>query len=79
MRTPTVLALAATLLSACATTASSPAVCPEVVAYSAADQDKANAELKALPPGAILGRFIADYGRLRDDARACQGVKKAAK
>ena len=66
------LALAMTSLTACASVASSP-VCPSLVTYSDAVQDKAADELQALPEGAVLPQMMADYSRLRDQVRACRG------
>lgn len=69
-------AAAITTLALLASCASAPAppptitVCPALVTYSAADQAKAGAELKALPPGDVLARFIVDYGQLRAQVRA---------
>lgn len=65
------LALCLTL-SACATAKPAPTitVCAALVTYSAADQAKASAELKALPAGDVLARFIVDYAGLRAQVRA---------
>lgn len=70
MRTPKALALLLMLLSGCANTVSS--ACPREVTYTAAFQDRLAAELEALSPGAALGTAMADYGRLRDQTRACR-------
>jgi hypothetical protein len=43
------------------------------VAYSSAFQARLAAELEALSKGAALARAIIDYGRLRDELRACRG------
>lgn|GEM_PF-6984032 len=52
-------------------------MCPQLVEYSAAVQDQALAELQALPgDGIVRGRLMPDYGRMRDEVRAC---KKAAR
>lgn len=62
-------------LTACATPAP-PAptikVCPAIVTYSSAEQLKAQAELKPLPDGDIIGQMITDYLNLRDRIRACK-------
>lgn len=65
------LALAAMLLTGCAV-ATSDGACPVEVKYSSAFQMQLAAELEALPPGAALGVAMADYGRLRDQTRACR-------
>lgn len=46
--------------------------CPVEVKYSSAFQLRLAGELKALPQGAALGVAMADYGRLRDQTRACR-------
>lgn len=67
--------------SGCATAVSSaPPACPREVEYSRQQQEQAadeQAEItKALGyTGIIVGRFIPDYGRLRDQSRACRGRK----
>ncbi|HEY4343029.1 MAG TPA: hypothetical protein VGN05_01675 [Parvibaculum sp.] len=38
--------------------------------YAAAEQAAAADELERLGPQSMTGKFIADYGRLRDEARA---------
>ena len=60
-------------LSACATDGSDPggAVCPPVVAYGQAVQDRVAAELEALPEGAALVGMMADYAVIRAQARTC--------
>jgi len=50
-------------------------VCPVLADYSIAQQIRAADELKALPADAELRTFMADYGELRAEARACAGVK----
>lgn len=47
-------------------------ICPPIVPYTKADQQAASAELDTLPKPSTLGRFMTDYGRLRDVLRACQ-------
>jgi hypothetical protein len=49
--------------------------CPPVVAYDQATQTQAADELKALPVGSVLPRFMLDYGTLRSQARACASGK----
>lgn len=58
-------------LSACATVISE---CPIPKDYSAKVQEQAAGELEALPKGSVIGEFIADYGVLRAQARACNGT-----
>jgi hypothetical protein len=61
-------------ISACATASSEPA-CPREVAYSADQQRRAAEELSTLPrDGMVRGVMMPDYGRLRDQARACRGM-----
>ena len=76
-----VLALLAMSASGCATAVSS--ACPHEVVYSRQQQDQAADELEVLNKalgreGTIEGRFMPDYSRLRDQARACRGVKVKA-
>ncbi len=40
--------------------------------YSLDQQHEAARELAALPPGAVLGLFIHDYGQMRRAVRAAQ-------
>ncbi len=67
------LATVTSLLNACATASSERAVgvCPPVVEYSAAEQARVANELEALPDGAALINWLADYGVLREQARSC--------
>jgi hypothetical protein len=44
------------------------------VDYTKEDQITAADELAALPPFSILPIFMADYGRLRAQTRACRGA-----
>jgi hypothetical protein len=57
------------LLSSCGSIVSR--ACPVPVEYSDQDQDRAADELTAPPAKPTLGRMMADYGRLRDQARDC--------
>jgi hypothetical protein len=43
------------------------------VRYSAAQQDRAAAELAALPQSAQIGAMIVDYGKMRDACRVGGG------
>lgn len=72
MRTLAVLALLTMSIAGCATAVSS--ACPREVDYSAEQQRSAADELSVLPrDGMIRGVMMPDYGRLRDQARACRG------
>ena len=46
-------------------------VCPSVVDYSQAEQARVADEVAALPEGAVIIGWLADYAVLRDQARAC--------
>jgi hypothetical protein len=71
MRTLVALALLTTSTAGCATAVSS--ACPREVEYSAEQQRQAADELSALPrEGMVRGVMMPDYGRLRDQARACR-------
>ena len=48
-------------------------VCPHLRQYSAATQDRALAEYRALPPDSALKTLVGDYQNLRDQVRACRG------
>lgn len=60
-------------VGACSTTVFDPRACPTERKYTKAEQDQF---LKDLPttPASIQGAMV-DYGKLRDKARACRGVK----
>lgn len=60
-----------TLLSACGTVGSDHGACPPVVQYPAAVQERAAAEIEALPPESIIVGMMADYHMLRQQTRAC--------
>lgn len=67
------LALLTMSMSGCAGVVSS--ACPREVDYTPAQETAAADELLKLPrDGLIRGLFMPDYGRLRDQARACRGV-----
>jgi hypothetical protein len=54
--------------------------CPAIVEYSKADQAQARSELDELPEGSIVrNHFMPDYGRLRDQVRACQAMANSSK
>jgi len=67
------LAAATIFLTACAGVSSDapPTACPPVVAYSQAEQMRVAEEVAALPEGALIPDWLADYAVLRDQARAC--------
>jgi hypothetical protein len=48
-----------------------PGACPPVVEYSRTEQARMAEELAALPEGAVIPDWLADYAVLRDQARAC--------
>lgn len=56
-------------LNGCATTHSE-TLCLMVRSYSAEEQDAVADELEQLGPKSHVGQMMADYGRLRDEARA---------
>ena len=69
-----VLAIAASLLTACATVGSEPRVlpvCPPVVEYSREFQARAAEELALLPEGSAIADMLADYAVMREQARVC--------
>ena len=62
-------------INGCAT-ASSNGACPREVEYSAEQQRRAADELSTLPRDSMVrGTMMPDYGRLRDQARACRGAE----
>jgi uncharacterized lipoprotein YajG len=67
-----VLAIAASLLAACATERSDGASCPPVVAYSQDFLRRAAGELALLPAGSAIEQMLADYQVMRDQARVCE-------
>ena len=74
MRKLAALALLTMWTGACATAPSS-SVCPREVDYTAEQQRQAAEELRVLArDGIVRGVMMPDYGRLRDQARACRGV-----
>jgi hypothetical protein len=60
-------------LSGCAREGSdgSPLACPPPVEYSRAEQAHVAKELAALPEGAVIAEWLADYAVLREQAQAC--------
>ena len=61
------------LLTACAGVSSDTqrGACLPVVEYSRNEQARAAEEVAALPEGALITKWLADYAVLRDQARAC--------
>ena len=75
MRRLAVLAIATSLLTACATGVSEPrvvTVCPPVVEYTREFQGRAAEELRLLPDSSAIAELLADYSVMRDQARTCQ-------
>ncbi|SMH51146.1 hypothetical protein SAMN05661107_2442 [Maritimibacter sp. HL-12] len=69
------LAIVTIFLTACAGVDSDirPSSCPPVVEYSRAEQARVAEEVAALPEGAVIVGWLADYAVLREQARACAG------
>ena len=67
-----VLAIAASLLTGCATARSDGAPCPPVVPYSRDFLTRAADELDSLPSGSAIEQMLADYQVMRDQVRACR-------
>jgi hypothetical protein len=63
------LAMATSLLAACAPASSS---CPPAVFYDRATLIQVATELERLGPDSATARLIADYGVLREQVRACR-------
>ena len=68
------LAAATIFLTACAGASSDTPrkACPPVVEYSRVEQVLVATEVDALPEGAVIAEWLADYAVLRAQARACQ-------
>ena len=68
------LAAATSFLTACARVGSEtpPSACPPVVDYSWAEQTRLADEVAALPEGAVIVGWLADYAVLRDQVQTCQ-------
>lgn len=71
------LAILAALLSGCVGATSSVVVrCATVTPLSPEQQRRAAGELAALPEdGVVRSVLVPDYGRMRDEARACRGTR----
>ncbi|QYX58122.1 hypothetical protein K1T73_07080 [Roseovarius sp. SCSIO 43702] len=70
------LAIGTSLLSGCATVGSDgsgPAACPPVVEYGREIKVRATDELGTLSDRSAIAELLADYGVMRDQARACSG------
>jgi hypothetical protein len=69
-----VLAIATSLLAACATAGSEPsiAICPPIVEYSPEFQARAADELKRLLDDSAVVEMLSDYAVMREQARACR-------
>lgn len=70
-----VLAIATSLLTACATGVSEPriaTVCPPVVEYTREFQARAADEIDLLPESSAIAEMLADYSVMRDQARSCR-------
>jgi len=52
-----------------------PGACPPVVEYGQAEQTRVAEEVAALPEGALIVGWLADYAVLRDQARACRSPR----
>jgi hypothetical protein len=61
-----------TLSSGCEKAVSDHAACPPVVEYPTEFQQRAAAEVEALPPGAAIEGMLADYHIMRRQARMCE-------
>lgn len=69
-----VLAIATSLLSACAAAGfknGGPALCPPAVEYSRELQARAAEELTLQLGGSIIAEMLSDYAVMREQARAC--------
>jgi len=73
MQPAAALAAGMILLSGCAAAGfdNLPCACPPVVEYSRAEQARVAVEVVALPDGAVINEWLADYAVLREQARAC--------
>ena len=73
MRPRAALAAVTIFLTGCAMAGfdAVPGACPPVVAYSQAEQARVAAEVAALPEGALIPGWLADYAVLRAQVRAC--------
>jgi hypothetical protein len=51
-----------------------PGVCPPVVAYNPTEQAQVADEVAALPEGAAIVGWLADYAVMREQARICKNM-----
>lgn len=68
------------LVAGCAAAVSNPAtvfkaVCPVLKQYDPDFLAQVDRELDSLPNNSALGRMVDDYLNLRDQVRACRGIK----
>lgn len=49
--------------------------CPQLVVYDQATLAQAEVERQQIPHGVIRDQMLPDYGRLRDQVRACEEGK----
>ena len=63
--------IAMSLLTGCGTGVSDHGACPPVVEYPAVVQERAAAEIEALPRESIIVGMLAEYHVMRQQARAC--------
>ena len=68
------LVAATIFLTGCAGVSSEtpPGACPPLVADSRAEQARVTKEVAALPEGAMIVGWLADYAVLRDQVRHCK-------
>ena len=66
------LVIATSLLAGCATARSDGGGCPPVPAYGREFLARAASELEQLPVGSAVEQMLADYGVMREQARACR-------
>ena len=67
-----VLAIVTSLLAGCATARFDGGGCAPVPAYSREFLARAAGELEQLPAGSAVEQMLADYGVMREQARACR-------
>ena len=75
VRRVVVLAVATSLLAACAAPGSeirSPELCPALVTYSAKFRERAAGEIALLPDESAILEMLSDYSVMRDQARICK-------
>ena len=74
MQPPVALAAAEIFFTGCAGVNSDalPGACPPVVEYSQAEQARVAEEVPALPEGALIPGWLANFTVLREQARACR-------